>query len=114
MKKLTSKAILFTLTLSLGFVLNINMSSAKEVHIEIENHRFTPDVVEINEGERVRLIIHNKDATPEEFESNDFHREKIISGNSKGIVLVGPLKAGEYKFFGEFHEDTAQGKLIVK
>jgi hypothetical protein len=29
-------------------------------------------------------------------------------------IWVGPLKAGEYGFFGEFNEDTAQGKLIVE
>jgi hypothetical protein len=24
------------------------------------------------------------------------------------------LKPGEYKFFGDFHQDTAQGKIIIK
>ncbi|MEQ1789691.1 MAG: cupredoxin domain-containing protein, partial [Rickettsiales bacterium] len=48
------------------------------------------------------------------FESHDFNREKVISGNSEGVVFVGPLDAGEYKFFGEFNEKTAQGKLVVK
>jgi hypothetical protein len=40
--------------------------------------------------------------------------EKVIAGHTKGTIWVGPLPAGEYKFVGEFHEDTAQGKLIAK
>jgi len=38
----------------------------------------------------------------------------VVSGNSKATLWVGPLPAGEYAFVGEFHEDTAQGKLIAK
>ena len=59
-------------------------------------------------------MIKNEDATPEEFESHALNREKIIPGNSEGVVFVGPLDTGEYPFVGEFHEDSAQGKLIVK
>jgi hypothetical protein len=29
-------------------------------------------------------------------------------------VFVGPLKPGRYPFFGEFHEQTAQGALVVR
>jgi hypothetical protein len=29
-------------------------------------------------------------------------------------VFLGPLDPGEYKFFGDFHQDTAQGVLIAK
>jgi len=25
-----------------------------------------------------------------------------------------PLKVGEYKFYGDFHQKTAQGKIIVR
>ncbi len=82
--------------------------------IVIKDHKFNPANVEIPAGQKVKLVIKNQDPTPEEFESHDFNREKVISGNSEGIVFVGPLDAGEYKFFGEFHEKTAQGKLVVK
>ncbi len=56
----------------------------------------------------------NQDSTPEEFESYDFNREKIINGNSSAPVFVGPLEKGEYKFFGEFNQATAQGVLVAK
>ena len=82
--------------------------------IIIKDHKFNPATVEIPAKQKVKLVIKNQDATPEEFESHDLNREKVIAGNSEGIVFVGPLDAGEYKFFGEFNEKTAQGKLVVK
>ncbi len=82
--------------------------------ITIKDHKFTPDVVEIPADTKVKLIVKNEDTTPEEFESHDFKREKIIPGGKTATILVEPLKPGEYKFFGEFNEKTAQGKLVVK
>jgi hypothetical protein len=29
-------------------------------------------------------------------------------------VFIGPLEAGRYPFFGDFHQETAQGVLVVK
>jgi plastocyanin len=85
-----------------------------EFVIVIENHRFAPAEVTVPAGQRVKLVIDNRDKTPEEFESHDLKREKVIAGGSKANIWVGPLKAGTYKFVGEYHEDTAQGKLIAK
>jgi plastocyanin len=87
---------------------------AAEFSLEIRNHRFEPAELTVPAGERVKLTIYNRDATAEEFESHDLRREKIIAGNDDAKVWVGPLPAGEYGFFGEFHKDTAQGKLIAK
>lgn len=82
--------------------------------IEIREHLFYPSELKIPAGQKVKLIIHNRDATPEEFESYELNREKVIIGNTQGIVFIGPLKAGEYPFFGEFNPKTAQGKVIVE
>jgi plastocyanin len=82
--------------------------------IVIKDHKFDPEVVTIPAGTRVRLQVKNMDATPEEFESKQFKVEKVIAGNSEAAILVGPLKAGTYTFFGDFHENTAQGKLVVQ
>jgi plastocyanin len=85
-----------------------------EFKIAIENHKFTPDRIEIPVGKKVRLLVENKDATPEEFESHALKIEKVIPGKSKATIFVGPLKAGEYKFVGEFNEKTAQGVIVAK
>lgn len=86
--------------------------AADEFTLVIKDHIFTPSQITVPAGKKVKLIIDNQDATPEEFESHELHREKVIKGNSKGTVLIGPLKAGEYKFVGEFNEKTAKG--IIK
>ena len=82
--------------------------------ITIKDHRFDPATLEVPAGKKVKLVVRNQDPTAEEFESYSLNREKIISGNSEGVVYIGPLDPGTYDFFGEFHEDTAQGKLVAK
>ena len=82
--------------------------------ISLENHRFTPDRLEIPAGKKVKVSVENKDATPEEFESNALKIEKVIPGKSKATIFVGPLKAGEYTFVGEFNEKTAKGVIVAK
>ena len=82
--------------------------------LKIKDHRFDPSRLEIPAGAKVKLVIKNLDATPEEFESYQLNREKIVPGNSEIIVYVGPLDPGEYGFFGDFNQDTAQGTLTVK
>jgi plastocyanin len=85
-----------------------------EYTIVIKEHRFQPAELAVPAGQRIKLVIDNQDATPEEFESKQLRVEKIVPGGTKGTVTVGPLKPGSYPFFGEFHEDTAQGKLHAK
>ena len=104
--------ILSLITLLLSF--NIASAETKEFKIIIKDNLFIPSETKIPAGERVRLVIDNQDNTPEEFESRDLNREKIISGNSMGIVYVGPVTAGSYKYFGEFNEATAQGTIIAE
>ena len=80
----------------------------------IADHQFTPTELTVPAGVKFTLLVENHDSTPEEFESNDFNREKIIMPNGSITVFVGPLKAGKYRFFGDFHQDTAQGVLTAE
>jgi hypothetical protein len=82
--------------------------------LTIKDHKFDKTVLEIPAGQRVKLIVHNMDSMPEEFESNSLKREKLIASGGKVTVLIGPLEPGEYEYFGEFHQDTAQGVIRVK
>ena len=82
--------------------------------IEIRNHLFEPDTLTIPANTKVKLIVYNRDATPEEFESFELNREKVIMGGRKAIIFVGPLRPGEYPFFGEFNPQTALGKIVVR
>jgi plastocyanin len=80
----------------------------------IKDHKFQPARLEVPANKKVTLVVKNQDSTPEEFESKELKREKVIAPGKQVPVMVGPLKPGEYKFFGEYHEDTAQGVLVAK
>lgn len=90
------------------------VKAAEEYTLTLKDHKFTPDKLTVPADKKFTLIVKNGDTTAAEFESNDFKREKIIAGGTTAKINVGPLKAGSYKFFDEFHEDTAQGILTVE
>ncbi|MBI1425456.1 MAG: cupredoxin domain-containing protein [Gammaproteobacteria bacterium] len=89
-------------------------SAADEYTLIIKDHKFEPAEISIPANTKVKLVVKNMDPTPEEFESHKLHREKVIKGNSQAVIYIGPLSPGTYPFFGEFHEDTAKGQIIVK
>ena len=82
--------------------------------IVIKDHKFAPAELRVPAGKRITLTVDNQDATPEEFELKALRVEKVVPGGSKGVVRFGPLVAGTYDFVGEFHEDSAQGKVIAE
>jgi high-affinity iron transporter len=78
------------------------------------NHRFEPTRLEVPAHMKFRLQVKNTDDTADEFESTDLNREKLVAPGQTITVFLGPLDPGEYKFFGDFHQDTAQGVLVAK
>lgn len=102
-------------TLTLTTLLTTNAFAADPVYrLAIKNHRFTPSELTVPAGQKIKLLVTNLDSTPEEFESHSLNREKIVPGNGKISVFVGPLEPGRYEFFGEFHQETARGWLVVQ
>jgi plastocyanin len=85
-----------------------------QAKLAIRDHKFDPAELTVPAGTKIKLLVENQDATPEEFESNELNREKIVVGKGTITVYLGPLDAGRYAFFGDFHQETAQGVLIVK
>jgi plastocyanin len=92
----------------------VHAADVSQFAIVIKNHHFDPPELKVPAGQKIKLVIDNQDPTPEEFDSHDLRREKIVPGHGKAIIWVGPLEAGTYRFVGEYHEDTAKGKLIVE
>ncbi|MEW6989227.1 cupredoxin domain-containing protein [Colwelliaceae bacterium 6441] len=84
-----------------------------EYHLTLEDHVFTPSELNIPANQKVKLIIFNKDAVVEEFDSFDLNREKVLFPKTKSIIFVGPLKAGKYEYFGEYHPSSARGMITV-
>lgn len=109
MKPQTCIKFLFRWSLLLGMGCQSAAAAAPVIEIEIRDHLFIPSEVEIPANTKVRLLVNNLDPTPEEFESYPLNREKVISGNSKTVIFIGPVDAGDYPFFGEFYPMTAQG-----
>ena len=85
-----------------------------EARLVIREHKFVPAELTVPAGQKIKLLVENQDATPEEFESSELNREKIVVGKATITIFVGPLEAGRYPFFGDFHQETAQGALVVK
>jgi len=93
---------------------SVQAGEIPEYKLVISNHRYEPAELKVPAGIKFKLVVENRDASPEEFESTEFNREKIVMPNSSTHIYVGPLAAGRYKFFGDFHQDTAQGTLLVE
>jgi heme/copper-type cytochrome/quinol oxidase subunit 2 len=87
--------------------------AADAVMLTLKDHHFAPSELRVPAGERFRIEVENKDATPAEFESSDLRVEKIVVPGGKIAVMVGPLKPGIYKFFDDYHPDTATGTMTA-
>jgi len=105
---------LILVALASGMLLTGPARAEEAYVIVIKEHRMSPAELQIPAGQKVKLTVDNQDPTPEEFESHSLNREKIIPGNSIATIFIGPLKPGSYEFFGDFHQETAQGKIIVR
>ena len=90
------------------------LAQADDVTLTIKDHKFSPSELKLAAGKRHTITVVNADATPEEFESHALKVEKVVPGKSKGVVRIGPLKAGKYPFVGEYHEDSAKGTITVE
>ena len=84
------------------------------VEITIKDHKFEPSALKLPAAKHIKLSVENLDPSAEEFESKDLGFEKVIAGNSDATIRLKPLAAGTYIFFGEYHEDTAKGHIVVE
>lgn len=102
------------LALGLVIAVAVPVKAAEEYTLTLKEHKFDPQELTVPAGKKITLIVKNEDSTVAEFESHDLKREKVIAGGASAKINVGPLKAGSYAFFDEFHEDTTKGTLIAK
>ena len=90
------------------------LAHAEDYVLTLKNNQFSPSVLTIPAGQKVKITVKNQDATPAEFESSDLNREKVVAANSEVSVFVGPLNAGSYRYFDDFHRDTTTGTIVAK
>lgn len=82
-------------------------------HIEAKAGRFHPERITVPAGVRFRIVVTNRGPGPEEFESIELKKETVLAPGVSRAVVFAPLKPGVYRFFGEFHPQTAQGEIVV-
>ncbi|MGE0173300.1 MAG: cupredoxin domain-containing protein [Oligoflexales bacterium] len=110
MKKMTQ---LFLILTSLTAV-SAQAAEEKTLTLVVKDGFFTPETIEGPANAKFKLIVKNEGKTAEEFESDELHREKVIQPGKSVTINIGPLPAGTYGFFGEFHPKTAKGSLTLK
>ena len=109
-----SFSVLFLVFASLLFFSFSFALADQEVQLTIKDNRFIPEEIKVKADTKIKLIIKNEDKTAEEFESAALRQEKIIRGGGSITLNIRPLKPGTYEFMGEFHPETARGRLIVE
>jgi plastocyanin len=107
-------AMQFGLVLVLGLWLLGPAAAEDGIQIIIKDHRFSPSEVRVRANTKIKLLVSNEDQTAEEFESFSLNRERVVRAGQSITIFLPPLKPGSYDFFGDFHPDTAQGKVIAE
>ncbi len=79
----------------------------------LKDHRFSPASLTIPAGQKVQVTVKNEMASAAEFESDDFDREKVVAANDSINVFIGPLKAGTYHYFDDFHHEST-GVIVAR
>jgi high-affinity iron transporter len=99
-----------------GLVASVAPARAQDVVVQLDfrQHRFVPDHLVVPANVKFKVMVKNNDDTADEFESVDLNREKLVAPGQTITVFLGPLSPGDYKFFGDFHQDTAQGVITAK
>ena len=82
--------------------------------LEMKNGHFEPTEIVVPANTRLKLVLHNAGTDAEEFESLELKKEKVLAPGATSFQVFAPLKPGRYRFFGEFHPDTAQGHIVAQ
>ncbi len=80
--------------------------------LTLKNHRFAPAEIHVPTGKAFFVSVKNLDDAADEFEMHNPAVEKVIPPGGEGRVRIRPLGPGRFSFFGDFHQDTAQGVIV--
>jgi heme/copper-type cytochrome/quinol oxidase subunit 2 len=90
------------------------MAQQASVRLTIKDHKFSPSEPHAPANQPLTIIVKNLDSTAAEFESKTLRVEKVVAPGSEVTMHVRPLNPGRYHFFDDFHQDVAEGELIVE
>jgi hypothetical protein len=87
-------------------------ADAPAQQLAIHARGFSPTELTLPAGVQVQVVIRNEDDLPAEFESYDLSREIVVPAHGQVKVYIGPLDAGRYRFFNDFHQES-QGWVVA-
>ena len=100
--------------MALGSLGNSQAQDLPTFNLTIRDGHFMPTTLEVPANTKFRLLIKNEGPGAEEFESIELRKEKVLAPGVTSFLIFQPLKPGTYPFFGDFHPQTAQGKIVAK
>lgn len=106
--------VLITGLLLLAVLAPVQAEEMPTFNLLIKAGHFIPETLEVPASTKFRLLIKNEGPGAEEFESVELKKEKVLAPGASSFLIFQPLKPGSYKFFGEFHPETAQGQIVAK
>lgn len=80
----------------------------------MKDGRLFPETLEVPANTRFRLTVRNEGPGAAEFESLELRKELVLAPGVSRNLVFHPMKPGRYRFFDEFHQDTAQGWIVAK
>jgi hypothetical protein len=80
----------------------------------MKNGRLHPETLNVPANTRFRLQVKNEGPGAAEFESLELRKELVLAPGVTRNLVFAPMKPGSYRFFDEFHQDTAQGTIVAK
>ncbi|MGI4814257.1 MAG: cupredoxin domain-containing protein [Janthinobacterium lividum] len=82
--------------------------------LEIADGVLKPARIEVPAGQRIKIEVRNTGKSAAEFESVQLRKETVLAPGAQSFVVIAPLAPGQYKFFDDFHQATAQGVIVAK
>ena len=80
----------------------------------MKDGRLFPETLDVPANTRFRLEVRNEGPEAAEFESLELKKELVLAPGVTRKLVFHPMKPGSYRFFDEFHPDTAQGRIVAK
>ncbi len=115
MNRLYRNALLISaLSVLMGLPVMAQAEDLSTFKVELADGHLTPARLEVPAGKRFKILIFNRGNSAVEFESVQLRKEKVLAPGADSFVVVAPLDAGEYRFFDDFHQSTAQGVIVAK
>lgn len=86
---------------------------AEDYVLTLKDHQFMPPDLTIPANQKIKLVVKNLGPDKAEFESSDLDREQVVSPNAEITVFIGPVDAGSYSYFDDFHHASI-GTITAK